>query len=76
MSVDPFHLFRYVDEREFRFNNPNKSEDVRTTDSERFHYTCRKIVSSGSQWNWLTGKTDQAKVSVGAQASGARKRSS
>lgn len=57
LSVEPFHLFRYVDEQTYRFNNRNKSEDEKMTDSDRFHYTCRKIAGKR-----LAGKTDKAKV--------------
>lgn len=62
VSVEPFHLFRYVDEQAFRFNNRNKSEDEKMTDSQRFHYTCRKIVGKRLTWKRLTGKDAEAKT--------------
>lgn len=35
VSVEPFHLFRYLDEQEFRFNNRG-TRKVPVTDSDRF----------------------------------------
>lgn len=39
VSVEPFHLFRYVDEEAFRFNNR-----LPMSDRDRFSYLVRKIV--------------------------------
>src|SRR5580704_3963642 len=39
VSVEPFHLFRYVDERAFRFNNRKGMND-----SDRFDLAVRQIV--------------------------------
>ncbi len=39
ISVEPFHLFRYVDEQVFRYNN---RKDM--SDAERFELLCTKIV--------------------------------
>jgi len=41
VSVEPFHLFRYVDEQAFRFNNRLPMDDA-----SRFSYLVRKIVAS------------------------------
>jgi transposase-like protein len=38
VSVEPFHLFRYLDEQSYRFNNR------RITDAERFDLAVRGIV--------------------------------
>ena len=35
ISVEPFHLYRYVDEQVFRYNNRKPMND-----SERFSYLC------------------------------------
>ncbi len=40
-SVEPFHLFRYLDEQSFRFNNR------KLTDAERFDAAVKGIVESG-----------------------------
>jgi transposase-like protein len=38
VSVEPFHLFRYLDEQAFRFN------ERKNTDSDRFHFVVDGIV--------------------------------
>jgi transposase-like protein len=53
VSVEPFHLFRYVDEQAFRFNNRGPMND-----SQRFNYVMRKIVGKRLTYAALTGKTE------------------
>ena len=36
VAVEPFHLFRYVDEQAFRFNHRKDSAGNKLSDSERF----------------------------------------
>ena len=36
IAVEPFHLFRYVDEQAFRFNN-RATKDNPLNDADRFH---------------------------------------
>ena len=50
VSVEPFHLFRYLDEQAFRFNNR------KMTDSERFSAAVSGIVGKRLMFNQLTGK--------------------
>ncbi len=50
VSVEPFHLFRYLDEQTFRFNNR------RMTDSERFSLAVDGIVGKRLTFDQLTGK--------------------
>jgi len=50
VSVEPFHLFRYVDEQCFRFNNR------RVTDAERFEMGMAQIVGRRLTYKQLTGK--------------------
>jgi transposase-like protein len=52
VSVEPFHLFRYVDEQAFRFNNRGPMNDA-----QRFTYAMRKIVGKRLTYDALTGKT-------------------
>ncbi|MGH9452432.1 MAG: IS1595 family transposase, partial [Terriglobia bacterium] len=52
VSVEPFHLFRYLDEQAYRFNNR------KLTDSERFSIAVASIVGKRIMWDELTGKTD------------------
>jgi hypothetical protein len=53
VSVEPFHLFRYVDEQAFRFNNRGPMND-----SQRFSYVIRKIVGKRLTYAELIGKTE------------------
>jgi len=52
VSVEPFHLFRYLDEQVFRYNNRERNHD-----GERFSHVISRIVSKRLTWNKLTGKT-------------------
>jgi len=52
VAVEPFHLFRYVDEQAFRFNNRQPMND-----SNRFSFVVRKIVGKRLMYKELTGKT-------------------
>lgn len=51
ISVEPFHLFRYIDEQAFRFNNRNDMNDA-----ERFVAVMKQIVGKRLTWNALIGK--------------------
>jgi hypothetical protein len=51
VSVEPFHLFRYVDEQAFRFNH---QKDM--SDGQRFSLAVSQIVGKRLTWNKLTGK--------------------
>jgi transposase-like protein len=50
VSVEPFHLFRYLDEQVYRFNNR------KLTDGERFSIAVTGIVGKRVTWDQLTGK--------------------
>ena len=52
VSVEPFHLFRYLDEQTYRFNNR------KLTDSERFSAAVDGIVGKRLTFDQLTGKTE------------------
>lgn len=56
VSVEPFHLFRYLDEQAFRFNNR------KMTDAERFDIGVREIVGKRLTYAELTGKTDETET--------------
>jgi transposase-like protein len=51
VSVEPFHLFRYLDEQAFRYNNRKGSNDA-----ERFVNVMRNTGGKRLTWNQLTGK--------------------
>jgi transposase-like protein len=50
VSVEPFHLFRYLDEQMFRFN------ERKLTDSERFSLIVTGVVGKRVTYKELTGK--------------------
>jgi transposase-like protein len=54
VSVEPFHLFRYVDEQAFRYNNRKPMND-----GDRFSYLVRKIVGKRLTYAELTGKVPE-----------------
>ena len=55
VSVEPFHLFRYLDEQVFRYNNrATKKRNV--TDADRFDMAVRKIFGKRLTFASLTGK--------------------
>lgn len=58
MSVEPFHLFRYVDEQAYRFNNR------KVTDSDRFDLAVRSILGKRLTWAEVTGKVPDARPQI------------
>ena len=59
ISVEPFHLFRYVDEQVFRYNNrATKHEYI--SDLARFFRVMRHIVNRRITYQELTGKGTDA----------------
>ena len=50
VSVEPFHLFRYLDEQGFRYNNR------KMTDADRLDIAVRNIVGKRVTYDQLTGK--------------------
>ena len=60
VSVEPFHLFRYLDEQMFRFNN-RATRDNPLNDSDRFALALSQIVGKRT-YSELTGKEDIAKL--------------
>jgi transposase-like protein len=59
VAVEPFHLFRYLDEQVFRFNN-RATKESKVTDADRFDMVVRKIVGKRLTFAALTGKTADA----------------
>ena len=51
VSVEPFHIFRYLDEQTFRFNNRGAS------DGQRFRRLVQKVVGLRLTFSDLTGRT-------------------
>ena len=50
VSVEPFHLFRYLDEQSFRFNERHD------TDATRFHKVLGSVAGKRLTWNTLTSQ--------------------
>jgi transposase-like protein len=53
VSVEPFHLFRYLDEQSFRYN------ERKSTDAERFVAVMKQIVGKRLTFDELTGKANK-----------------
>jgi transposase-like protein len=52
VSVEPFHLFRYLDEQVYRFNNR------KMTDGERFDLAVKGVFGKRLTFDQLTGETE------------------
>jgi transposase-like protein len=59
ISVEPFHLFRYLDEQSFRYNYRAK-KDVPIDDSMRFQKVMGMLTGKRLTFDELTGKATQA----------------
>jgi transposase-like protein len=57
VSVEPFHLFRYLDEQMFRYNNRKDLDDA-----GRFDLTVRQIVGKRLTFAELTGKAGETAI--------------
>ena len=57
VSVEPFHLFRYLDEQMFRFNNRKELDD-----KGRFDLTVSQLVGKRLTFAQLTGKAGEISV--------------
>jgi transposase-like protein len=60
VAVEPFHLFRYVDEQAFRFNNRKDDDGRKVSDHERFNIAMSQILGKRLTYAELTGKTEEA----------------
>jgi hypothetical protein len=59
ISVEPFHLFRYLDEQAFRFNHRKGLND-----GQRFDLAVRQIVGKRLTWINSPAKTEEASSSA------------
>lgn len=59
VSVEPFHLFRYLDEQAYRYNNRKEMDDF-----DRFKLACSQVVGKRLTWDALTGKQADEQTSV------------
>lgn len=58
ISVEPFHLFRYVDEQAFRYNNRKDESGNKLSDAARFTEAMTRIVGRRLTYSQLTGKDE------------------
>jgi transposase-like protein len=61
VAVEPFHLFRYLDEQVFRFNN-RATKNNPLNDADRFDLAVRQIVGKRLTFAELTGKSPRQAV--------------
>jgi transposase-like protein len=59
ISVEPFHLFRYLDEQTFRYNNRKDDSGNKVSDAERFNRAVSQIVGKRLTYAGLTGKVGE-----------------
>jgi transposase-like protein len=59
VSVEPFHLFRYLDEQAFRYNNRKDVGGELLTDSDRFKLAVSQIVGKRLTYAEVTGKVGE-----------------
>lgn len=58
VSVEPFHLFRYLDEQMFRFNHRSTKEH-KMTDADRFLLAMSQVAGKRLTYAELTGKVGE-----------------
>jgi transposase-like protein len=58
VAVEPFHLFRYVDEQVFRYNHRG-SKDAPMTDGDRFQLALSQIAGKRLTFAEVTGKVGE-----------------
>jgi len=61
VSVEPFHLFRYLDEQSFRYNFRGTKENP-MTDADRFSIAASQLVGKRITFAQLTGKAGAAAI--------------
>jgi len=62
VAVEPFHLFRYLDEQVFRYNYRKDKNNKPLKDGERFHIAVGNIVGKRLSYDEVTGKNIEDKT--------------
>lgn len=62
VAVEPFHLFRYLDEQVFRFNNRKDATGQKMKDGERFEIALSRIAGKRLTFAEVTGKVGETTV--------------
>ena len=63
VAVEPFHMFRYLDEQTFRYNN-RKDGETKLTDLERFDRALAGVTGKRLTFAEVTGKTREAQTNA------------
>ena len=66
ISVEPYHLFRYVDEQCFRFNTRKDEFGEVLSDADRFSMAVSQIAGKRLQYSELIGAFDKAQAEAQA----------
>jgi hypothetical protein len=59
VAVEPFHLFRYIDEQTFRYNNRLDASGRKLKDGERFDLALSQIAGKRLTFAEVTGKVGE-----------------
>jgi transposase-like protein len=59
VAVEPFHLFRYVDEQAFRYNHRKDDAGNKLTDADRFKLALSQIAGKRLTFAEVTGKVEE-----------------
>jgi transposase-like protein len=59
IAVEPFHLFRYVDEQAFRFNHRISADNKPMKDGERFEIALSHVAGKRLTFAEVTGKVEE-----------------
>ncbi len=59
VAVEPFHLFRYLDQQAFRYNNRKNADGSLKSDVERFSDLCSHLLGRRLTYQELIGKEAQ-----------------
>jgi hypothetical protein len=59
VAVEPFHLFRYVDEQAFRFNNRKDADGNLLNDADRFNIAMSQVIGKRLTFAEVTGKVGE-----------------
>lgn len=64
VAVEPFHLFRYIDEQAFRFNNRKDESGRKLSDAERFEIALSQVAGKRLTFAEVIGKDDKDSAST------------
>ena len=59
VAVEPFHLFRYVDEQVFRYNHRKDENGNNLSDCDRFKAALSQIAGKRLTFGEVTGKVSE-----------------